>query len=58
MSLAKRLEEMVREDRLTDNKAEEVLLIRRELWAGQQVDGQMLMVFGKQEEGDHVRVLA
>lgn len=50
MSLAKRLEERVREHRLTEEQADEVLRRRAELWAGQQDDGQMLMFCGGSEE--------
>jgi hypothetical protein len=50
MGLAKRLEEQVREHRLSDDKADEVLRRRVELWAGRQDDGQMLLFCGGQNE--------
>jgi hypothetical protein len=49
MSLAKRLEERVREHRLSEEKADEILRQRAKLWAGQEDDGQMLMFCGDRD---------
>lgn len=43
MSLAKRLEEAVREGRATEAQADAILEAREALWTGQEADGQRLL---------------
>lgn len=43
ISLAKRLEEAVREERLAEDTADAVLALRVEIWSGRQDNGQMLL---------------
>lgn len=45
MGIAKRLEEMVRENRLTEQVADEILEAREALWLGEEKSGQMLLKY-------------
>ncbi len=46
MSLAKRLEQAVRERQATEEQVDEVLRPRMEVWTGREAGGQMLMCYG------------
>jgi hypothetical protein len=50
MSLAKRLEEAVREGGITEAQADRILARRAELWAARGPEGQMLMCFTDPDE--------
>ena len=50
MSLAKRLEEQVREGRMTEDEADQILSDRVAMWSGQEEDGQMLLLAVHQKE--------
>lgn len=43
MSLAKRLEEQVREGRMTEDEADKILSDREAIWSGREENGQMLL---------------
>lgn len=58
MSLSKRLEEAVRERRITEDQADRILERRTELWAGQERQGQMLLCFTDPAEERRQRIEA
>lgn len=52
MGLAKRLEALVREDKIPQETADGILDRRKELWTGQEGDGQMILVFPTNKSTD------
>jgi len=50
MSIAKRLEELVREARFPEAQADEILETREALWSGKEKNGQMLLALDEGRE--------